>query len=396
MKIVMLCDFYCESLSYQENILAKYYVKNGHEVTVITSVFDSVFDYVADKYNPRLSKRVYFADQVKIVKLPYRINFLSRVRKFSSLLGILRDELPDLIFVHDVMLNFPDVIAYVRSHVHVRIIMDYHADYSNSGKNMLSLKVLHGIIRKRVLDSARPYLQRIFPVTPASAKFLHEVYGVPLSEMELLPLGADLDTGRDVHAEGRGHILRSDYCISPRSFVIFTGGKLTPAKCTELMIDAFFQLKCQDAWLFIVGDCAEVDSEYMKYLRKIAADCSRIVFTGWLDSRKILEYLDMANIAVFPASQSILWQQAIGMGKPLVIGDSIAKLNGKQDVSYLNTYDNIVIADEAHPNASEIASIINALIEDPDRLEHMAIGARRVASELLDWNSIVNRTLEFN
>ena len=45
MKIVMLCDFYFESLEYQENLLVRYYRKHGHEVVVIASTFDSVFDY---------------------------------------------------------------------------------------------------------------------------------------------------------------------------------------------------------------------------------------------------------------------------------------------------------------------------------------------------------------
>ena len=37
MKILMLCDFYHESLEYQEQLCAKFYVKHGHAVTVVTS-----------------------------------------------------------------------------------------------------------------------------------------------------------------------------------------------------------------------------------------------------------------------------------------------------------------------------------------------------------------------
>ena len=52
---------------------------------------------------------------------------------------------------------------------------------------------------------------------------------------------------------------------------------------------------------------------------------------GWLNQDDLNRHLAMADLAVFPASQSILWQQAIAMGLPLIVGDA-----GHQDISYLN------------------------------------------------------------
>ncbi len=396
MKIVMLCDFYNESLTYQENLLAIYYVKNGHVVTVITSVFDSVFDYVNDQYDRKLPERTYYADGIKIVKLPYRINFLNRVRFFRPLDSLLQDEAPDLILVHDIMFNLADAVRYINCHPNARLIMDYHADYSNSGKNWLSLKILHGVIRKRVLDKARPYLQRIFPIVPASAKFLHEIYSVPYEEMELLPLGADLDMSLDVQASEVGFALRKRHGIPNDSFVVFTGGKLTPGKRTEMLLEAFLLLEREDVWLVVIGDSADVDASYIQRLREMAEDCPRILFTGWLNARQVLEHLDMADIAVFPASQSILWQQAIGMSKPLIIGEPMAQPGGEQDVSYLNLYDNIILLEGQQSYVVELADAISRIISDPIKLAHMTDGARRVAAEILDWNKAVTNTLRFN
>lgn len=396
MKIVMLCDFYNESLTYQENLLALYYVKHGHVVTVITSVFDSVFDYVNDQYDRKLPERTYYADGIKIVKLPYRINFLNRVRFFRPLDSLLQDEAPDLILVHDIMFNLSDAVRYINCHPNARLIMDYHADYSNSGKNWLSLKILHGVIRKRVLDKARPYLQRIFPIVPASAKFLHEIYSVPYEEMELLPLGADLDMSLDVQASEVGFALRQRHGIPNDSFVVFTGGKLTPVKRTEMLLEAFLLLEREDVWLVVIGDSAGVDASYIRRLREMANGCPRILFTGWLNARQVLEHLDMADIAVFPASQSILWQQAIGMNKPLIIGEPMAQPGGDQDVSYLNLYDNIIRLDGLQSDTVELADAMSKVISDPIKLARMTDGARRVASEILDWNKAVANTLRFN
>src|SRR6266516_7410114 len=140
------------------------------------------------------------------------------------------------------MLNFPEAIQYVQRHPQCRMIMDYHADYSNSGKNALSLKLLHGVARKWFLDRARPYLSRIFPAWPAALTFLHEVYGVPHEEMEVLPLGADTDLAAEITERHEGSALRASLQIPDEHIVIFSGGKLVPAKRTELLIEAMNRL----------------------------------------------------------------------------------------------------------------------------------------------------------
>lgn len=249
MKILMLCDFFNETLEYQENLLVKYYVKHGHDVVVIASTFESVFDYYADRHDKTLPARVYVNEGAKIIKLPYKFNILNKLRRYTDIAGILEEEAPDLIFVHDIMLNFPEVIKYKKRNPNVVVIMDYHADYSNSGKNWLSLKILHGVIRKWYLDRARKHLSKIFPIVPASATFLNEVYGVEYSEMEILPLGADTDRGRLLKERSVGSTLRKQLGVPEDHFVIFSGGKLSPAKRTEILIQAFINISSpRSAW----------------------------------------------------------------------------------------------------------------------------------------------------
>lgn len=387
----MLCDFYNEALEYQENLLVKYYVKHGHEVTVITSTFDSVFDYYSDRHDKTAQPRIYEDRGAKIIKLQYRYNILNRLRAYTRIDEILAREAPDLIYVHDIMLNFPEAIRYVQSHPGCRMIMDYHADYSNSGRNALSIRILHGVIRKWFLDRARPHLSRIFPIVPASAVFLNEVYRVPHKEMEVLPLGADTDQVAETKKCEEGRRLRKSLGISANDLVIFTGGKLAPAKKTELLIEAVCSLRDVSLRLIVVGDADAANAEYKKQLMELAGGDSRIQFIGWLGRTDIYSYLDMANLAVFPASQSILWQQAIAMGLPLVVGDT-----GHQDISYLNLHENIVILRSDEISSERLAEEIRGLARDPIRLQRMAQGALRVADECLDWNKLIDRTLRYN
>ena len=391
MKILMLCDFYHESLEYQEQLCAKFYVKHGHAVTVVTSTHESVFDYMADRHDNRRPARTYGHGGVNIIRLPFRYNILHRLKAFTPLDSLLEAEAPDLIFVHDIMLNFPDCVRYLKRHSRARMIMDYHADYSNSGKNLASRKILHGIARKWFLDRARPYLSKIFPVVPASATFLHEIYKVPFSEMELLPLGADTEAAAAARRSGARQALRAALGIGANDVVIFTGGKLTPAKRTELLIAAGDRLDQVAPHIVVVGRAGDEHAAYGEELSRLAESHVRVHMVGWLNQEDLNRHLAIADLAVFPASQSVLWQQAIAMGLPLIVGDT-----GHQDISYLNTERNIVILRKEEIRADRLAAAIADIVGDPGRMRAMSEGALRVADEHLNWDRLLARTLRFN
>lgn len=391
MRIVMICEFYDERLEFQENLLVKYYRKHGHEVTVITSTFDSVFDYYGDRHDRRAPERRYMDHGATIHKCKYRYNLLNRFRAYRDITPILEEACPQLIFVHDIVPNLREAVRYIKRHPECKMILDYHADYSNSGKNWLSLKVLHGVLRKRILDEARPYLSRIFPVVPASVTFLNEVYGVPLTEMEVLPLGADMDMVRAVRSQSSRQSLRTSLGFRPDDCVIFTGGKLTPNRRTEILFEAVEALRDPTIKVVVVGDAAKGDTTYRDFLHERAARQGGIVFTGWLDKEGVYRYMNAADLAVFPASQSIMWQQAIASGLPLVVGDT-----GSQDISYLNLAGNIEILRGDEISVDRYAAVIAKIASDRELRERMAKGATEVAREHLDWDRLVWRTLRYN
>lgn len=391
--ILMICDFLNESLAYQENLLAKYYEKQGHRVVVVTSTTEDVFEFIRNESDPRRPAKVTNSGALRVYRQPYSWNFLHRIRKFAGVDAILARERPDVILVHDIQFNFDAVRRYKREHPQTRVVMDYHADYSNSGRNMASRLILHRLLRRPVLRRALPLLDAIYPVTPASQVFLREVYGVPEARMTLLPLGCDMDASRAVLASDARQRLRAHYGVPADAVVFFTGGKLTPRKQVARLIGAFMTLQHGGSWLFIGGDAAPEDRQHLEQLKAQAAGHPHIVFTGWLEQNELLEHLHMADVAVYPASQSVVWQQSIGMGKPLIIGEPLAVAGGDQDVTYLNRHDNVLLAPDAAGDASRLAAALAALAADERRRAAMTEGALRTARELLDWDEIARETL---
>ena len=393
MKIVMICDFYGETLEYQENLLAKYYVKSGHEVTIITSLDGSLSNYISESSSRAGQQSTYVRDSVKIIRLPFRHNLREKIRIFPSLMPIFAQEQPDLLFFHDIVPNIVDGARYVRSNPQCRMIMDYHADYTNSGNGWLSQRVLHGVIRKYMLDRARPQLSKIFPVVPASAQFLRDLYGVPDSEMELLPLGADTDTANAVHAASEGRAVRATLNIPDEAFVVFTGGKFHPLKQTEDLLTAIPLVDRPNVHVIVVGDAPGVDDPYVAQLHAAAQGNPAIHFIGWQPSAEVYRRMDAADVAVFPASQSVLWQQSIGMGLPLIVGDRIRTSPVRQDVAYLNANGNVLTLDPLRPLPGQIAEHLRRLIDNPAERATMAAGARKTSADVLSYHHIVAQTL---
>lgn len=391
MKTLILSPFFAEDLDYQENLLVKYYEKHGHEVHLVTSTDTAVFDYVADRHDARRPSRTYKMGSATIYRLKYSINLFHRYQRFPDITPILERVRPDLIFVRSILPNITDCIRYLKRHPECRMVLDYHGDFSNSGRGWLSRYVLHGVLRKRLLDRARPHLSRIFPVTPCSADFLTMVYGVPPEEMEVLPLGADLDVARAVRASGARDALRKAYGIAEDVTVFFSGGKLGPNKRTDVLIEAFKRLPVDRASLVVIGDSSEQHAGYLKTLQEIAGGRPNIRFTGWLSKLDVYRHLDLADAAAFGGGQSILWQHAIGAGLPLIIGELVGS---EQDASYLNTHDNILFVAADKPLEEGLYDCLTALM-DRERRAAMAEGAQRVAHEMLDWDVLINKTLRF-
>ena len=395
MKILMVCDFYNVNLEYQENLLSKYYTKHGHKVIIIATTNESIFEYTAKQHDKNSPPRIEYHNGVKIIRLKYDFNYKNMLKRFTSLTQIMESEKPDLIYYHDVSMNFREGVAYVKKHPETKMIMDFHIDYSNSGRTWKSKFILHKIIKRRFFfDTAKKYLSKILPVVPASALFLNENYGVPFEKMEIMPLGADLDLINELKEKGARSEVRKKLEINESDFVIFSGGKLTPHKKTELLLEAFEKLNNDDSKIFknvhliIVGDSNEKDVDYFESLKKYAQRNKNIHFVGWLNPIEIYKNLLASDIAVFPQSQSVLWQKAISTGLPLVVGLVLGNR-----VDYLNEKNCILVMEDGEMNAQKIAEHIYKLYADASFFAKMQSAAFETTSELLDWNKIVEKTL---
>lgn len=315
MKIVHLClsNFFIDNYSYQENMLTKYHVKMGHEVTVIASLVSFNKDgkpCLLSSPSERMDE-----DGYKVIRLAYkkpmRIN--RRLRRYERFYEVLVAENPDMIFSH--CISFADItvlVEYLRKHPKVRLYGDSHTDYINSARNFLSKHVLHKVIWRHYAKKLEPYLTKCYGVTPMRCRFLKEMYHLNPDIIEFLPMGVDDEAIPENRGEVRDSI-RKELGVPENAFLIMTGGKIDQRKNTHVLLEAIKRIDNPNLHLVICG----VLAPEMEYLQELFD--SRIHYLGWCNAQRVMDCMVAADMACFPGTHSTLWEQAVGVGLPAVL-----------------------------------------------------------------------------
>lgn len=321
MKILHIClaNFYIDNYSYQENILPKYHKKMGFDVSIIASTVS--FDKNGKAYLLEQKEKTYFSDDnVKVTRLKYKTPFFKinkRFRRFTNLRNKLNQEKPDILFIHGSQFwDVFEVIRYKIQNMNIKIFIDNHADYINSAKSWVSMNILHKIVWRYCAKSIEQYVEKFWGVTPIRSKFLVDVYKINPNLVDTLIMGIDLDAANF----NQRHIIREKYrkkhLIKDEDIVIISGGKIDELKNIDLLINAFKNIKQDNLKLFIFGSINKESKEQYNILFKCD---KRIKFLDWQSSSEIYNLYYMSDIACFPGTHSVLWEQAIGLGLPTVL-----------------------------------------------------------------------------
>jgi 1,2-diacylglycerol 3-alpha-glucosyltransferase len=321
MRIAHLClaNFYIDGFGYQENVLTKLHHEMGHEVVIIAST-ETYIDHTRLGYVEPAS---YLNEHgVQVHRLPYASwvppKLRSKVRAYEGLEARLEEFRPDLIFVHDV--QFWDLLA-VQRYVGRRptpVYADCHADYVNSARGFVSRRLLHGVFYRQILQRVDPIINRYLPTLPARADFLHEVYGLSRDKMELLPFGADDSLTKGLDRAVVRDVVRSGLGIPDDAVVLVTGGKLDLRKNIHTLIERFSALKASGRLagmhLLVFG---QPDPSVRAALDDIKVHPD-VHLQGWMQAKDIFRMFLAADLAIFPGTHSVLWEEAIGHGLGVV------------------------------------------------------------------------------
>jgi len=387
MKIIHICltGSYNDNWSYQDNLIPKYHKLDGHDVTVITTIFiNSKENTGYEKVRPG---EYYLANGIKVIRIPFKqfkMNIvIKKLRLYQNTYQKIVGEKPDLIFIHGLQfLDIYQVVNYLRYNRNVKVVVDNHADFSNSAKNFLSKNILHKIIWRYCAHLIEPYTTKFYGVLPARVEFLKNVYKLPAEKVELLVMGADDEQVRRAKNEEVRKEIRKKYGIKPDDFLIITGGKIdTAKKQTLLLMEAVKQIENENVKLIIFGS---IISELKKAVNRLV-DGNKIQFIGWIKSDDSYKYFSAADLVVFPGRHSVFWEQVAGQGIPMVVkywdGTTHVDLGGNCEFLYMDSIDEIY---------NKLVNIIN----NEDKLNKMKYIAETRGMEYFSYKKISSKAVD--
>lgn len=377
MRILHMClsCFYVDNFSYQENVLPRINKQDGHEVKIIAST--EIFLQGQLAYD---TPRVYFnEDGIEVIRVPYRRflpSFLmKKIRFYPHIYSLIDEFKPEVILFHGAAAGeLLTVSNYVRHNGNVKLYVDSHESYNNSGTTWLSLEILHRFFYRLILKYSKQSISSFLCIGTDSIKFMNEVYDIPKEDLEFYPLGGVI-LPDNIYIKTRAKA-RHDLQLDNNELVFFHSGKIDKLKKTIELIKAFSLVDDSSFRLIIAGIFLEDVKEEIENL--IEKD-NRITFLGWKNPKELESLLCAADVYIQPGSVSATLQNAMCNRCAIVVNDV------EEYIPFVNG-NGFFVKDE-----KELLEVYKKFHLHPECITIMKENSLKKAKEMLDYEKLAAR-----
>jgi 1,2-diacylglycerol 3-alpha-glucosyltransferase len=314
MKILHIGQYYLLNYSYQENYLPNAMANSGrNEVIYLASNRFPSFYKIGKK-----DSKSFFDNSVYVIHTNmYFFRFLTIL---PAITGIIRRYKPDLIFVHGYAYIKCIPLLLLCKIKNISICMDIHEDFQNSGmtrenQSFLGKRRIEFYNYLNMLYSIMfsKFIFQFYYVAPSVKEFCLKYLHLPKEKLQPLYLGFDHNMIDISERQKIRKGIQSAYLIPDGKKILITAGKFTKEKNLIALIKSV-EILPTNIVLLIVGS---IDSDVLNDMMKISMP-KNVITCGWKDSKELLRYILAADLAVYPGTQSVLWQQTVCLGTPAI------------------------------------------------------------------------------
>jgi len=249
------------------------------------------------------------------------------------------------------------------------------------------MNILHRLIYGYCAQVILPYTRKFYGTLPQRIDFYRDVYRIPADKLSLLEMGADdkyIDFSRK---NAIRQTIRKKYNIDETAVTLISGGKIEPGKNILSLIEAFKLLKAdpnidRDLNLIIFG--TPIDELREQFESSTKAD--GFVIAGWINPEDVYDLYFSADMAVFPGTHSVLWEQAIGCGLPCVF----KRWDG---IEHVDIGGNCVLLDECDTNS--LKNCLTHLLTDTDSYKQLKYKAEKLGPGHFSYKEIAKKAIEY-
>jgi glycosyltransferase involved in cell wall biosynthesis len=344
--------------------LAREFAREGHDVTVVTSRFQSSLprDERIEGYRVLRTRTLGV-----VLNTPFDVGTRSALRSLDA----------DVVHVHypPPMTSFFATGTVRRRNVPV--CLTYHCDLYLAG---LAGRFLAGMYERVFLP---PTLRRVDRIVVHTRSYGVTSAALRGRELAVIPSVVDLEwfrPGLDVAA------LRSALQLDGKRVLAFTG-RLVPHKGVDVILQALTQLP-EDVVLLVVGAGPRLPT-LVRLSRRLGVS-DRVRFCASVSDDDLPRYLALANLFVFPSQSrlegfGLAVAEAMAAGLPVVIAD----MPGVREVIEPGKEGLLV-----EPLlASDLAEKARTLLDDPALARRMGVAGRRRAEERYGLAAVAHQLL---
>ncbi len=147
------------------------------------------------------------------------------------------------------------------------------------------------------------------------------------------------------------------------------------------MLEAINQLENDTVHLILFGSI----TDEMKSKINPLIQSQKIKYLGWLSPKEANNYFFASDLAFFPGTHSVLWEQSIGCGIPGVF----RKWEGMQHVDIGG---NCLFLEE--DSRSEIQEIILKIVENKDLYDNLKKNSEEKGPKIFSYTEIAKKAIE--
>ncbi|MDD2665852.1 MAG: glycosyltransferase family 4 protein [Methanocellales archaeon] len=234
--------------------------------------------------------------------------------------------------------------------------------------------------------------KKLIACSSSTKRELMKYYNVPKEDIEVIPLGVNLDEFRPLQDKNLID-LKQKYGIYENDIVLIIVATEFHRKGLTELIKSLSIVKNKEKAnlkLLVVGSGKNIPFDYLGLIEKLGFK-NNIIFTGPINNKKgdLNKHYNLADIFVFPTKYEgfgIPVVEAMAAGLPVVTTNTAAGEDAVEPGK-----NGLLIDDPT--NVMEIAKKMSTLIEDESIRKQMGRNARRTA-EKFTWDDIAKRTLE--
>lgn len=316
MKIVQIEDFFHPDAGYQVNIISKYFVKEGHDVTIITSELEKIPDYLKNFFG---TDDIELRDQeyskkygVKIIRLPLKSYISGRSVYNKEIFKVIHRESPDIVYLHgnDTLFSMQYLLRYKK--MGYPVVMDSHM------LEMASTNRFNKLFRKiyRLIFAPIIIKNNIYVIRTQDDPYVEKHLGIPLNQAPWISVGSDtLLFHPDIDAKDK---FREEFSIANDACVILYAGKLDESKGGLLLAEAIkekFPVN-REVVFAIVGNAV---GEYGNRINAIFEQSeNRVLRFPTQTYAELAKYYQSADIVLFPRQCSLSFYDVQACGLPVI------------------------------------------------------------------------------